>query len=112
MPERRVFSDSIFLSETVPQAGTLNAMDHASAPLADGLSEPESKHLAPEEVLERLDSLSPEDKRRLKLIEVRRFAGTDFKEGLLYQEAICQAILGERRCSSSTTTTGWGIAAR
>ena len=73
-------------------------MDHASAPLADGLSEPESKHLAPEEVLERLDSLSPEDKRRLKLIELRRLSGTDFKEGLLYQEAVCQAILGERRC--------------
>jgi len=73
-------------------------MDHASAPLADGLSEPESKHLAPEEVLERLDSLSPQDKRRLKLIELRRLSGTDFKEGLLYQEAVCQAILGERRC--------------
>jgi len=73
-------------------------MDHASAPLADGLSEPESKHLAPEEVLERLDSLSPQDKRRLKLIELRRLSGTDFKEDLLYQEAVCQAILGERRC--------------
>ena len=89
------------MSETVcrrrAQDG-VKAMDHASAPLADGLSEPESKHLAPEEVLERLDSLSPEDKRRLKLIELRRLSGTDFKEGLLYQEAVCQAILGERRC--------------
>jgi DNA-directed RNA polymerase specialized sigma24 family protein len=73
-------------------------MNHASAPLAGGLSEPESRHLTPEEVLERLDSLSAEDKRRLKLIELRRLSGTDFKEGLLYQEAVCQVIVGERRC--------------
>jgi hypothetical protein len=73
-------------------------MDHASASVAGELSEPEHRHLASEEVLERLDSLSPEDKRRLKLIELRRLSGTDFKEGLLYQEALCQAILGERRC--------------
>jgi len=107
MPGRRGFSDSIFSFSagfSCPnrcrrraQDG-VKAMDHASAPLADGLSEPESKHLAPEEVLERLDSLSPQDKRRLKLIELRRLSGTDFKEGLLYQEAVCQAILGERRC--------------
>ena len=55
-------------------------------------------HLAPEEVLEKLDSLSAEDKIRLRLIELRRRGGTDFKEGLLYQEAVCQAVLGERRC--------------
>ncbi len=77
----------------------VRAIDHASAPLASGeLSETESGHLAPEEVLERLDSLTPEDMRRLKLIELRRLSGTDFKEGLLYQEAVCQSIVGERRC--------------
>ncbi len=73
-------------------------MNHASASAAGELSEPESRHLAPEEVLERLDSLSAEDKRRLRLIERRRLSGTDLREGLLYQEAICQALLGERRC--------------
>ncbi len=73
-------------------------MNHASASAAGELSEPESRHLAPEEVLERLDSLSAEDKRRLRLIEWRRLSGTDLREGLLYQEAICQALLGERRC--------------
>jgi DNA-directed RNA polymerase specialized sigma24 family protein len=73
-------------------------MDDASASVAGELSEPESRHLAPEEVLEQLDSLSAEDKRRLRLIERRRLSGTDFHEGLLYQEAICQALLGERRC--------------
>jgi DNA-directed RNA polymerase specialized sigma24 family protein len=77
-------------------------MDHASTPLAGELSAPESRHLAPEEVLEQLDSLSPEDKRRLKLIELRRLSGTDFKDGLLYQEAVCQALLGERRCPRET----------
>jgi DNA-directed RNA polymerase specialized sigma24 family protein len=73
-------------------------MDHASAPVAGGLSEPKSKHLAPEEVLERLDSLSAGELKKLRLIEQRRLAGTDFSPGLLYQEAICQAIIGERRC--------------
>jgi DNA-directed RNA polymerase specialized sigma24 family protein len=73
-------------------------MDHASASVAGELSEPERRHLAPEEVLEWLDLLSSEDKRRLKLIELRRLSGTDFKEGLLYQEAVCQVLLGERRC--------------
>jgi hypothetical protein len=72
-------------------------MEHASAPLADGLS-PERKHLAPEEVLERLDSLSVGDLRKLRLIEQRRLAGTDFSPGLLYQEAVCQALVGERHC--------------
>lgn len=69
-----------------------------SASVADELPKAEIGHLAPEEVLERLDSLSAEEKRRLKLIELRRLSGTDFKEGLLYQEVLCQAILGERRC--------------
>jgi len=82
----------------MPAQDGVKAMDHASASAASELSEPESRHLAPEEVLERLDSLSAEEKRRLRLIERRRLSGTDFREGLLYQEAICQALLGERRC--------------
>lgn len=73
-------------------------MDHASASIADVPLEPQTEHLSPEEVLERLDSLSPEDKRRLRLIQWRRLSGTDFSEGLLYQEAVCQALLVERRC--------------
>jgi DNA-directed RNA polymerase specialized sigma24 family protein len=73
-------------------------MDHASASAIGELSKPETKHLAFEEVLEQLDSLSPRDKRRLKLTELRRLSGTDFQEGLLYQEAVCQVLLGERRC--------------
>jgi hypothetical protein len=32
----------------------------------------------------------------LRLIEHRRLAGTDFSPGMLYQEAVCQALLGER----------------
>ena len=56
------------------------------------------KHLAPEEVLEKLDSMSVDDKLRLRLIERRRLGGTDFQEGELYKEAVCQAIVGERLC--------------
>jgi DNA-directed RNA polymerase specialized sigma24 family protein len=77
-------------------------MDDVSASVAGELSKPESRHLAPEEVLERLDSLLPEDRRRLRLIERRRLSGTDFQDGLLYQEAVCQAILGERLCPRET----------
>lgn len=73
-------------------------MDHASASLAGELSEPENTHLAHEEVLERIDSLSAAEKRKLRLIEQRRLQGTDFGAGVLYQEAICQAILRERLC--------------
>jgi hypothetical protein len=56
------------------------------------------KHLAPEEVLEKLDSMSVDDKLRLRLIERRRLGGTDFQEGELYKEAVCQAVVGERLC--------------
>ena len=58
----------------------------------------ETEHLASEEVLEKLDSMSADDKRRLRLIERRRRGGTDFGENELYSEAVCQAIIGERRC--------------
>lgn len=70
----------------------------ANAVVDGDLSEPQNGHLASEEVLEKLDSLSAADKRRLRLIELRRLSGTDFQEGLLYQEAVCQVLLGERRC--------------
>lgn len=72
--------------------------DVTDPPVPGDVLKPELKHLAPEEVLEKLDSLSAEDKIRLRLIELRRLGGTDFKEGLLYQEAVCQAVLGERKC--------------
>jgi hypothetical protein len=58
----------------------------------------ETEHLAPEEVLEKLDSMSADDKRKLRLIERRRRGGTDFQENELYSEAVCQAVVGERRC--------------
>jgi DNA-directed RNA polymerase specialized sigma24 family protein len=73
-------------------------MNEASAPLAGDLGEPENRHLAPEEVLERLDSLTAGELRKLRLIEERRLAGTDFSPSMLYQEAVCQVVLGERRC--------------
>jgi hypothetical protein len=58
----------------------------------------ETEHLAAEEVLEKLDSMSADDKRRLRLIERRRRGGTDFQENELYSEAVCQAVVGERNC--------------
>jgi len=56
------------------------------------------EHLAPEEVLKKLESLSAEDKIRLRLIERRRRSGTDFPEGHLYRETICLALPGNRKC--------------
>ena len=58
----------------------------------------ETEYLASDEVMEKLDSMSADDKRRLRLIERRRRGGTDFGENELYSEAVCQAIVGERRC--------------
>jgi DNA-directed RNA polymerase specialized sigma24 family protein len=56
------------------------------------------KHLSPEEVLEKLESLSADDKLRLRLLERRRLGGTDLKEGELYHETVCLVLLGDRRC--------------
>jgi hypothetical protein len=58
----------------------------------------ETEHFATGQVLEKLDSMSADDKRRLRLIERRRRGGTDFGENELYSEAVCQAIVGERKC--------------
>ncbi len=72
--------------------------DMSGSPKGSPAAVSETVHLAPEEVLEKLDSMSADDKRRLRLIERRRRGGTDFGENELYSEAVCQAIVGERRC--------------
>src|SRR5438046_2775450 len=59
----------------------VKAMNKAGAPPVGKLSESASKHLAPAELVERLDSLSGGEKRKLRLIEQRRLAGTDFGPG-------------------------------
>jgi hypothetical protein len=66
--------------------------------VVSGTKPQDTKHLAPEEVLERLESFSADDKIRLRLIERRRCAGTDFQQGQLYSEAVCRALIGKRRC--------------
>jgi DNA-directed RNA polymerase specialized sigma24 family protein len=58
----------------------------------------DTMHLAPEEVFEQLQSLSVDDRIRLRLIERRRRAGTDFRQGELYHEAVCRVLIGKRRC--------------
>ncbi|MHC2276468.1 hypothetical protein ACVME8_003079 [Bradyrhizobium diazoefficiens] len=72
--------------------------DKSGSPKGGVAAAPETKHLAPEEVLEKLDSMSADDKRRLRLIERRRRGGTNFQENELYSEAVTQAIVGQRRC--------------
>jgi hypothetical protein len=56
-------------------------MDEASSPVAGSVSEPENGHLAPGEVVERLDSLSAGELNKLRLIEQRRLDGTRFQSG-------------------------------
>jgi DNA-directed RNA polymerase specialized sigma24 family protein len=63
-----------------------------------GTEPPDSEHLAPEEVLQALDSMSADDKLKLNRIEERRRAGTDFGKGGLYHEALCLTLLGKRKC--------------
>lgn len=72
--------------------------DESGSPEGDVPAVSETEHLAPEEVLEKLESMSADDKRKLRLIERRRRGGTDFQENELYSEVVCQAIVGERRC--------------
>ena len=45
--------------------------DMSGSPKGSAAAVSETEHLAPEEVLEKLDSLSADDKRRLRLIERR-----------------------------------------
>jgi hypothetical protein len=72
--------------------------DMSGSPKGSTAAVSETEHLALEEVLEKLDSLSADDKRRLRLIERRRRGGTDFQENELYSEAVCQALVRERKC--------------
>jgi DNA-directed RNA polymerase specialized sigma24 family protein len=77
-------------------------MTDASTNLDGSESEPPSPHLSVEEVVERINALSADDKKKLRLIAERRLAGTDYTAGLLVQESICQALLGERHCPRDT----------
>src|ERR1700738_4529075 len=70
-------------------------MDDMSAISIAEKTEATEKHLAPEEVLEKLDSMSVDDKLRLRLIERRRLGGTDFQEREIYKEAVCHAVVGD-----------------
>jgi hypothetical protein len=72
--------------------------DMSGSPKGSIAAVSETEHLATEEVLEKLDSISDDDLRRLRLIERRRRGGTNFAENELYFEAVCQAVVGERRC--------------
>lgn len=82
-------------------------MDDMSESSSAGKPAATERHLAPEEVLEKLDSMSVDDKLKLRLIERRRLGGTDFQEGELYKEAVCQAIIGERLCPRDVVFIGF-----
>ena len=70
---------------------------------ATGLVSAKKEHLAYEEVLQALDSLSDPDRFQLRLLERRRLVDTDFAEGDLLHAAICQAICGSKKCPRETS---------
>ena len=59
---------------------------------------PSSDHLDPEEVIAALDSLSVQDKLKLTAIEKVYLRGTDLFPKELLPEAMCSAIMGDRKC--------------
>ena len=87
------------MSETAVLGGM---KDRASAMSQTGRigSEPAASggFLDSEDISETFDSLSPEN--RLKLYEIERIAlrGTDLLPGDLLHEALCAAIMGDRKC--------------
>ena len=84
-------------------ACSFEAMDDMTELAAtDEMPASKIEHLASEEVLDALDSLSIDEKVRLRLIERRHLAGTDFAEGELYCEAVCRAVVGTRLCPRGT----------
>jgi DNA-directed RNA polymerase specialized sigma24 family protein len=98
------FSDSVILSEKeMAAAYRYEAMDDMSESAAIGLMSTQTEHLAYGEVLKALDSLSDHERFRLRLLERRRLVDTDFAEGDLLHAAICQAILGSKKCPRETS---------
>jgi hypothetical protein len=72
-------------------------MDEVSAP--PGPPGPTTaEHLTYEEVLAALDQLTPLELARLSDIERGHFAGTDFGDGELLQEAVDAALFEEKKC--------------
>jgi DNA-directed RNA polymerase specialized sigma24 family protein len=53
-------------------------------------------------VVAAIEALSPLDLARLDRLELRRLEGTDFAEGDLLHEAVCAAILGDKKCPRAT----------
>jgi DNA-directed RNA polymerase specialized sigma24 family protein len=104
MPAFTGFRTRIFLSETeIAASYRYEAIDDMSQTAAPGLVSAKTGHLAYEEVLQALDSLSDPDRLRLRLLERRRLVDTDFAEGDLLHAAICQAIYGSKKCPRETS---------
>src|SRR6266566_5995112 len=59
---------------------------------------PSGGFLGSEEVVVALDSLPAEEKLKLQAIEKVLLRGTDLSPGDLFHEAMCAAILGDRKC--------------
>lgn len=61
-----------------------------------------TEHLAPEEILGVLQAMSADDKIKVIAVERKFLGGTGRQKGELYREALCDALLGKRRCPRKT----------
>jgi DNA-directed RNA polymerase specialized sigma24 family protein len=77
-------------------------MDDVTEPPITDLAPPDAGHLTYEEVLAAIDDLSDLDRARLDRLEQRHLGGTDFVEGDLLHEAVCSALLEEKKCPRAT----------
>lgn len=77
-------------------------MDDVTEPPLPDLAPPDAEHLDYDEVVAAVDGLSVLDQARLDRLETRHLEGTDYAEGDLLHEAVCAAILGDKKCPRTT----------
>ncbi|SHI13667.1 sigma-70 family RNA polymerase sigma factor [Bradyrhizobium erythrophlei] len=77
-------------------------MDDVTEPPITDLALPDADYLDYDEVIAAIDALSALDRARLDRLELRHLGGTDYVEGDLLHEAVCSAILEDKKCPRTT----------
>jgi DNA-directed RNA polymerase specialized sigma24 family protein len=77
-------------------------MHDVTEPPMTGRAPPDAEHLGYDEVIAAIEALSALDQARLDRLELRHLGGTDFAEGSLLHDAVCAAILGDKKCPRTT----------
>jgi DNA-directed RNA polymerase specialized sigma24 family protein len=77
-------------------------MHDVTEPPMTGPAPADAEHLGYDEVIAAVEALSALDQARLDRLELRHLGGTDFAEGDLLHDAVCAAILGDKKCPRTT----------